>query len=124
MANSIYWYDYETFGINPRSDRLAQFGGIRTDEDLNIISEPLVIYCKPADDMLPDPYACLVTGITPQRAQPNLSPRSTNSFPSPAPALPATTASASTMNSPAMPCTGISTTPTRTNGSTATPAGI
>ena len=42
MANSIYWYDYETFGINPRSDRLAQFGGIRTDEDLNIISEPLV----------------------------------------------------------------------------------
>lgn len=69
MANSIYWYDYETFGINPRSDRLAQFGGIRTDEDLNIISEPLVIYCKPADDMLPDPRACLVTGITPQKAQ-------------------------------------------------------
>ncbi|MDH5387738.1 MAG: exodeoxyribonuclease I [Gammaproteobacteria bacterium] len=68
MANSIYWYDYETFGINPRLDRLAQFGGIRTDEDLNIISDPLVIYCKPADDMLPDPYACLVTGITPQKA--------------------------------------------------------
>ena len=68
MANSIYWYDYETFGINPRLDRLAQFGGIRTDENLNIISDPLVIYCKPADDMLPDPYACLVTGITPQKA--------------------------------------------------------
>lgn len=68
MANSIYWYDYETFGINPRLDRLAQFGGIRTDENLNIISDPLVIYCKPADDMLPDPYACLITGITPQKA--------------------------------------------------------
>ena len=68
MANSIYWYDYETFGINPRFDRLAQFGGIRTDEDLNIISDPLVIYCKPTDDMLPDPHACLVTGITPQKA--------------------------------------------------------
>ena len=68
MTNSIYWYDYETFGIDPRQDRLAQFGGIRTDEDLNIISDPLVIYCKPADDMLPDPYACLVTGITPQKA--------------------------------------------------------
>jgi len=68
MANSIYWYDYETFGINPRLDRLAQFGGIRTDENLNIISDPLIIYCKPADDMLPDPYACLVTGITPQKA--------------------------------------------------------
>lgn len=68
MANSIYWYDYETFGINPRQDRLAQFGGIRTDENLNIISDPLVIYCKPADDMLPDPYACLITGISPQKA--------------------------------------------------------
>jgi exodeoxyribonuclease-1 len=68
MTNSIYWYDYETFGINSRFDRLAQFGGIRTDEDLNIISDPLVIYCKPADDMLPDPNACLVTGITPQKA--------------------------------------------------------
>jgi exodeoxyribonuclease-1 len=68
MTNSIYWYDYETFGIDPRFDRLAQFGGIRTDEDLNIISDPLVIYCKPANDMLPDPQACLVTGITPQKA--------------------------------------------------------
>ena len=68
MANSIYWYDYETFGINPRFDRLAQFGGIRTDENLNIISDPLMIYCKPADDMLPDPKSCLITGITPQKA--------------------------------------------------------
>ena len=68
MSNSIYWYDYETFGIDSRHDRLAQFGGIRTDEDLNVISDPLVIYCKPADDFLPDPYACLITGITPQKA--------------------------------------------------------
>jgi exodeoxyribonuclease-1 len=68
MTNSIYWYDYETFGLDSRFDRLAQFGGIRTDEELNIISDPLVIYCKPANDMLPDPQACLVTGITPQKA--------------------------------------------------------
>ncbi len=66
---SIYWYDYETFGIDPRQDRIAQFAGLRTDEDLNIIGEPLVIYCKPACDMLPDPRACLVTGITPQKAE-------------------------------------------------------
>jgi exodeoxyribonuclease-1 len=66
--NSIYWYDYETFGIDPRYDRLSQFAGIRTDEDLNIISDPLTLYCKPADDCLPDPHACLVTGITPQKA--------------------------------------------------------
>ncbi len=68
MANTIYWYDYETFGIDPRYDRLAQFAGIRTDENLNIISEPLTLYCKPADDFLPDPQACLITGITPQKA--------------------------------------------------------
>ncbi len=69
MANSIYWYDYETFGTDPRHDRLAQFAGLRTDEDLNVISDPLVMYCKPADDMLPDPIACMVTGITPQKAR-------------------------------------------------------
>jgi exodeoxyribonuclease-1 len=68
MTNSIYWYDYETFGIDPRYDRLSQFAGIRTDEDLNIISDPLTLYCKPADDCIPDPYACMITGITPQKA--------------------------------------------------------
>jgi len=68
MNNSIYWYDYETFGIDPRYDRLSQFAGIRTDEDLNIISDPLTLYCKPANDCLPDPYACMITGITPQKA--------------------------------------------------------
>lgn len=68
MANSIYWYDFETFGIDPKYDRLSQFAGIRTDENLNIISDPLTLYCRPADDCLPDPYACMVTGITPQKA--------------------------------------------------------
>ena len=68
MTNSIYWYDYETFGIDPKYDRLSQFAGIRTDEELNIISDPLTLYCKPADDCLPDPGACMITGITPQKA--------------------------------------------------------
>ncbi len=65
---TIYWHDYETFGIDPAIDRPAQFAGVRTDEDLNIIEEPLVIYCRPANDYLPQPEACLVTGITPQVA--------------------------------------------------------
>ena len=68
MSDSLYWYDYETFGTDPRRDRVAQFAGIRTDADLNIISEPLTLYCKQANDFLPDPYACMVTGITPQLA--------------------------------------------------------
>jgi exodeoxyribonuclease I len=69
MSNqpSLYWHDYETFGTNPRTDRIAQFAGVRTDLDLNIIDEPLVIYSKATDDMLPQPEACLVTGITPQK---------------------------------------------------------
>ena len=67
-SSSIYWYDFETFGVNPRRDRACQFAGIRTDEDLNIIGEPLVLYCKTADDFYPGPFACLVTGITPQIA--------------------------------------------------------
>ncbi len=68
MSKTIYWHDYETFGGDPRRDRAAQFAGIRTDEALNVIGEPLVIYCKPAPDMLPHPQATLITGITPQKA--------------------------------------------------------
>tara|TARA_R110001606_G_scaffold361754_7_gene515105 strand:- start:1084 stop:2523 length:1440 start_codon:yes stop_codon:yes gene_type:complete len=64
--NTLYWHDYETFGIDPRYDRPSQFAGIRTDEDLNIIGESLMIYCKQANDSLPHPQACLITGITPQ----------------------------------------------------------
>ncbi len=67
--NTLYWHDYETWGSVPARDKPAQFAGIRTDENLNIVGEPLTLYCRPARDMLPQPEACLVTGITPQRAQ-------------------------------------------------------
>lgn len=67
MTSSIFWYDYETTGINPRCDRPLQVAGIRTDEALNEIGEPLNLYCRPGDDILPHPAACLVTGIDPQR---------------------------------------------------------
>ena len=63
MADSIYWYDYETTGIDPARDRVLQFAGVRTDMDLNVISEPLDLFCKPGDDVLPSPDAILVTGI-------------------------------------------------------------
>ncbi|MEH6467029.1 MAG: exodeoxyribonuclease I, partial [Porticoccus sp.] len=69
MANTLYWHDYETFGIDPSRDGPSQFAGIRTDEDLNIIGDPLSLYCQPPTDRLPWPQACLVTGITPQYAQ-------------------------------------------------------
>ncbi len=68
MQPTFYWHDYETWGANPAVDRPAQFAGVRTDFAFNPIGEPLVIYAKPAQDVLPHPEACLITGITPQRA--------------------------------------------------------
>ncbi|QIL44118.1 exodeoxyribonuclease I [Acidovorax sp. HDW3] len=64
--HTFYWHDYETFGATPRRDRPAQFAGIRTDAELNEIGAPLMLYCRPAPDYLPEPEACLITGITPQ----------------------------------------------------------
>ena len=68
MTKTFYWHDYETWGADPQRDRPAQFAGLRTDEELNPVGDPLVVYCKPASDMLPQPMACMVTGITPQKA--------------------------------------------------------
>ncbi|NBC48113.1 MAG: exodeoxyribonuclease I [Gammaproteobacteria bacterium] len=68
MAASFYWHDYETWGNQPGRDRPCQFAGLRTDEALQEIGEPLVLYCRPGEDLLPHPDACLVTGITPEIA--------------------------------------------------------
>ncbi len=68
-SETFLWHDYETFGASPMVDRPAQFAGQRTDAALNNVGDPLVVYCAPADDVLPHPQACLITGITPQEAQ-------------------------------------------------------
>ncbi|KEZ69298.1 exonuclease I, partial [Pseudomonas syringae pv. syringae FF5] len=65
MTSSIFWYDYETTGINPRNDRALQMAGIRTDTDLNEIAPPVNLHCQLSDDILPHPVACMITGITP-----------------------------------------------------------
>ena len=65
-SHTFLWHDYETFGLNPRRERPAQFAGIRTDADLNEMGEPVMLYCQPANDYLPDAESCLLTGITPQ----------------------------------------------------------
>ncbi|HSI61115.1 MAG TPA: exodeoxyribonuclease I [Ideonella sp.] len=64
---SFFWHDYETFGRVPRRDRPSQFAGVRTDADLNEIGAPVMQYCQPAPDYLPEPEACLLTGILPQQ---------------------------------------------------------
>ncbi len=69
--SSILWHDYETFGADPRRDRPCQFAALRTDLDLNIIDDPVDLWCKPAPDFLPDPGSVAITGITPQKALAN-----------------------------------------------------
>lgn len=69
MPASFLWYDLETFGRDPRRTRIAQFAGIRTDEQLQPIGEPISLFCQPADDLLPSPEATMITGITPQQAR-------------------------------------------------------
>jgi len=64
---SFLWHDYETFGRVPRRDRPAQFADVRTDAALNEIEAPVMQFCQPAPDTLPDPESCLLTGITPQQ---------------------------------------------------------
>lgn len=63
---SFYWYDLETSGTNPRWDRIVQFAGIRTDLELNEVGGVCSTYVNLPEDVLPNPDASLVTGITPQ----------------------------------------------------------
>ncbi len=66
---TFLWHDYETTGADPCRDRPAQFAALRTTMELEPVGTPVSLYCRPAADVLPDPEACLVTGITPQRMQ-------------------------------------------------------
>lgn len=69
MNSTFFFYDLETFGLSPKEDRIAQFAGIRTDHNFNIIGEPINLYCEPPEDYIPDPESILITGITPQEAR-------------------------------------------------------
>lgn len=63
---TLLWYDLETFGKNPRWDRVSQFAAVRTNDKFEVVEDPIVLYCRITPDYVPDPYACLITGITPQ----------------------------------------------------------
>jgi len=66
MAASFFFYDLETSGINSREARIMQFAGQRTDLNLKPIGEPENLFIKMTSDVLPDPDAIMITGITPQ----------------------------------------------------------
>lgn len=64
--HTFFFYDLETSGLNSRTQRIMQFAGQRTDENLQPVGEPVNVLVKLSDDILPEPYAITVTGITPQ----------------------------------------------------------
>lgn len=65
-AHTFFFYDLETSGFSPRSDRIMQFAGQRTNLELELIGEPHNHLIKLSDDILPSVDAILLTGITPQ----------------------------------------------------------
>jgi len=64
---SFLWFDFETFGLDPRRDKPAQFAAIRTNAELEEIGTPINILCQPAIELVPSPDACRITGLTPQQ---------------------------------------------------------
>lgn len=68
MANLLF-YDLETSGRDPKSDRIMQFAGIRTDENLNIISEPYNYLIRLDESTYPDIGAILTHKISPLKVQ-------------------------------------------------------
>jgi len=66
MAQTLVWYDLETFGLHPQWDRIGQFAAVRTDSDFQQIGEAENFYCRISPDYLPHPEACLLTKLTPR----------------------------------------------------------
>ena len=66
MTSSLFFYDLETSGLDPRSARIMQFAGQRTNLELKPIGEPVNTLVKLSSDVLPSPQAIILTGITPQ----------------------------------------------------------
>lgn len=63
---TFFFYDLETSGFSARYDRIMQFAGQRTNDELKPIGQPANLLVKLTDDILPSPGAVLTTHITPQ----------------------------------------------------------
>lgn len=60
------FYDLETSGRSPKWQRIMQFAAQRTDENLQPIGPPVEHLITLTDEILPNPAAIILTGITPQ----------------------------------------------------------
>ena len=67
MSASFFFYDLETSGLSASTARVMQFAGQRTDPNLKPIGEPVNVLIRLTGDILPEPEAILLTGITPQQ---------------------------------------------------------
>ncbi len=63
---TFFFYDLETSGFSARYDRIMQFAGQRTNDELELIGQSVNLLVKLTDDILPSPGAVLTTHITPQ----------------------------------------------------------
>lgn len=64
---TFLFYDLETSGRDPRWHRIMQFAGIRTNADFEPLGEALRFDVRLDPEVIPEPEACLITGLTPQR---------------------------------------------------------
>ncbi len=62
------FYDLETSGISAKWQRIMQFAAVRTDENLKPIGSSIQHLISLTDEILPEPPAILLTGITPQQS--------------------------------------------------------
>ena len=64
---TFFFYDVETSGLDPKRQRIMQFAGQRTTTGLEPIGPPMNVMVALTEEILPEPMAILVTGITPQK---------------------------------------------------------
>lgn len=57
------FYDYETSGLSRSFDQVFSFGAVVTDENFNLIEDPIELHCRPRPDILPSPKAMLVNRL-------------------------------------------------------------
>lgn len=65
---TFYFYDLETSGTDPKEQMIMQFAGQRTNANLEPIGPIDNIIVKLNPDVLPEPWAILTHGITPQQS--------------------------------------------------------
>ena len=60
---NFVWYDFETFGLNPKFDAIAQCAFVATDSRLEVEDRLHLQICPPQDKLI-HPYSLCVTGLS------------------------------------------------------------